>query len=221
MKQKLSLIYKILIVLASGFSVYLNFKAFTISGAIIYYTVQSNLMCFVFYLGLVIFMLLGKLKKNNIYYILKGMVTMAITITMFVYLIILAESNGASPYAGNEIAGLFAHFIVPLLIMSDYALFGEKGNLKRHYPYIWAITLKFYLIFEIIYVSFGGTFSDGSIYPYFYMNIEKYGLLQVIVNCIMIYVFFIGYGTIVQTIDNKLGSKNLTRKSNCASISNN
>lgn len=207
MKQKLSLIYKILIVLASGFSLYLNFKAFTIKGAMIYYTVQSNLICFLFYLAIVILELSDKLKKNDMYYILKGMVTMAITITMFVYQIILLSNTGPSPYVGYELAEAFAHYIVPLLIMSDYAIFGEKGNLKRHYPYIWAITLKCYIIFEIIYVSLGGTFIDGSIYPYFYMNVDKYGLVQVMINCILIYVFFIGYGTIVQTVDNKLGKK--------------
>ena len=49
MKEKLSLLYKIIIIIACGFGIYLNFKAFTIGGAIIYYTVQSNVMCFIFY----------------------------------------------------------------------------------------------------------------------------------------------------------------------------
>lgn len=219
MKKKLSLFYKFLIVLACGISLYLNFKAFTIKGALIYYTVQSNLMCFLFYLIILILYLCGKLKKNNIYYILKGLVTMAITITFFVYWIMISSSM--DDYIGHELACIFAHLIVPLLIMTDYVIFGEKGNLKNNYPFIWSITLICYVIFDIIYVSMGGTFNDGSIYPYLYMNVEENGLLQVIINCVLIYVFFIGYGTIVQTLDNKLGKKNLTTKGNCASISNN
>ena len=204
MKKKLSLFYKILIVLTSGIGLYLNFKAFTIKGALIYYTIQSNLMCFLFYLSIVILYLCGKLKKNNIYYILKGLVTMAITITFFVYWIMISSSMDA--YIGHELACIFVHFIVPLLVISDYIIFGEKGNLKKNYPYIWSLTLISYVIFDIIYVSQGGTFHDGTIYPYFYMNIEQYGLLQVGINCFVIYIFFVIYGILVQKADNKLGN---------------
>lgn len=206
MKEKLSLIYKIIIVIACGFGIYLNFKAFTVGGAIIYYTVQSNVMCFIFYLVTVILKLTGKLKKNSIYYILKGMVTMAITITMVVFQFVITDS-GMEAYVGNELASIMAHLVVPLLVMSDYVIFGEKGNLKKNYPFIWSATLVFYVIFDFVYVALGGRFGDGSIYPYLYMNIEVNGLLKVIISCITIFILFIGYGTIIQTIDQKLGKK--------------
>ena len=206
MKEKLSLLYKIIIIIACGFGIYLNFKAFTIGGAIIYYTVQSNVMCFIFYFVTIILKLTGKLKKNSIYYILKGMVTMAITVTMVVFQFVITDS-GMTAYAGNELASIMAHIVVPLLVMSDYVIFGEKGNLKRNYPFIWSSTLVFYIIFDFVYVALGGRFGDGSIYPYLYMNIEVNGLLKVIISCITIFILFIGYGTIIQTIDQKLGKK--------------
>lgn len=206
MKEKLSLLYKIIIIIACGFGIYLNFKAFTIGGAIIYYTVQSNVMCFIFYFVTIILKLTGKLKKNSNYYILKGMVTMAITVTMVVFQFVITDS-GMTAYAGNELASIMAHIVVPLLVMSDYVIFGEKGNLKRNYPFIWSSTLVFYIIFDFVYVALGGRFGDGSIYPYLYMNIEVNGLLKVIISCITIFILFIGYGTIIQTIDQKLGKK--------------
>ncbi len=206
MKEKLSLLYKIIIVIVCGFGIYLNFKAFTVGGAIIYYTVQSNVMCFIFYLVTVILKIAGKLKKNSNYYILKGMVTMAITVTMVVFQFVITDS-GMTAYAGNELASIMAHIVVPLLVMSDYVIFGEKGNLKRNYPFIWSATLVFYVIFDFVYVALGGRFGDGSIYPYLYMNIEVNGLLKVIISCITIFILFIGYGTIIQTIDQKLGKK--------------
>ena len=206
MKEKLSLLYKIIIVIACGFGIYLNFNAFTVGGAIIYYTVQSNIMCFIFYLVTVILKIAGKLKKNSNYYILKGMVTMAITVTMVVFQFVITDS-GMTAYAGNELASIMAHIVVPLLVMSDYVIFGEKGNLKRNYPFIWSATLVFYVIFDFVYVALGGRFGDGSIYPYLYMNIEVNGLLKVIISCITIFILFIGYGTIIQTIDQKLGKK--------------
>ena len=206
MKEKLSLLYKIIIVIVCGFGIYLNFKAFTVGGAIIYYTVQSNVMCFIFYFVTIILKLTGKLKKNSNYYILKGMVTMAITVTMVVFQFVITDS-GMTAYAGNELASIMAHIVVPLLVMSDYVIFGEKGNLKRNYPFIWSATLVFYVIFDFVYVALGGRFGDGSIYPYLYMNIEVNGLLKVIISCITIFILFIGYGTIIQTIDQKLGKK--------------
>lgn len=206
MKEKLSLLYKIIIVIVCGFGIYLNFKAFTVGGAIIYYTVQSNVMCFIFYLVTVILKIAGKLKKNSNYYILKGMVTMAITVTMVVFQFVITDS-GMTAYAGNELASIMAHIVVPLLVMSDYVIFGEKGNLKRNYPFIWSATLVFYVIFDFVYVALGGRFGDGSIYPYLYMNVEVNGLLKVIISCITIFILFIGYGTIIQTIDQKLGKK--------------
>ena len=206
MKEKLSLLYKIIIIIACGFGIYLNFKAFTVGGAVIYYTVQSNIMCFMFYVVVVILKLLGKLKKDSLYYILKGMVTMAITITMVVFQFVITDS-GMLAYAGNELASVMAHVVVPLLVMSDYVIFGEKGNLKRNYPLIWSVTLVLYVIFDFVYVALGGRFNDGSIYPYLYMNIEVNGLLKVAISCITIFILFIVYGTIIQTIDQKLGKK--------------
>jgi len=205
MKQKLEWIYKFIILIATAISLYLNFKAFTIQGSIIYYTVQSNLICFIFYFIIFILKILGKLKKNNLYYILKGMATMAITITMIVYQFIIVSNS--DPYVGNELAGAFAHLIVPILIISDYIIFGEKGNLKKNYPFIWSFSLIFYIVFDIIYVLLGGRFANGDLYPYFYMNVEELGFIRVAFNCIMIYIFFIGYGTIIQTLDNKIGKK--------------
>lgn len=204
MKQKISLIYKILIIIVSGIGLYLNFKLYSFKTAILYFTNLSNILVFIFYLvGLILF-LTKKLKKNSVYYITKGMVTMAITITMFVYQIILSGSMDA--FVGHELENNFVHLIVPLLVIFDYIIFGEKGNLKKNYPFIWSLILIVYQLFVIIYSLWGGKFM-GSTVPYPYMDINKNGLWNVIINCLLVYIFFIGYGTIVQSLDNKLAKK--------------
>ena len=53
----------------------------------------------------------------------------------------------------------------------------------------------------------GGTFAGGVKYPYPYMNVEELGLFKVCINCMVIYVFFVGYGSIVQWLDYKLARK--------------
>ena len=66
MKKKVDLLFKAIIVLVSGIGLFLNFKLLTIRDSIIYFTIQSNLLSFIFYLITVILMLTKKLKKNNI-----------------------------------------------------------------------------------------------------------------------------------------------------------
>ncbi len=204
MKDKLSLLFKIIIVVVSGVGLYLNFKLLSFQKSIIYFTIQSNLLCFIFFLTIVILTMTHKLKKGNLYYILKGMVTMAITITMFVYQLLLSSDGGMGAYTGHALECNFVHLYVPLLVIFDYIIFGTKGHLKKSYPFYWSFILIAYTLFDIIYVAFGGRFVGNTTYPYFYMNVDQYGIIGTFINCIMIYIFFIGYGVIVQTIDYKL-----------------
>ncbi len=76
--KKLSLIYKLLIIVISGFGLYLNFKFLGIKTGLLYFTIISNLACFMFYLVAFILFILKRLKKNDTYYITKGLVTISI-----------------------------------------------------------------------------------------------------------------------------------------------
>lgn len=204
MKERLSLLFKILIVIVSGVGLYLNFRLLTVRDSIIYFTIQSNLLCFLYFLGLVIFTITKKLKKGELYYISKGMVTMAITITMLVYWLVLSSGEGMEAYIGHNIENYFVHLFTPLLVIFDYIIFGEKGHLKKNYPFIWSFVLVAYLIFYLIYVSLGGRFFGGTKYPYPCMDVEQLGLIRSIINGLIIYIFFVGYGSIVQQIDYKI-----------------
>lgn len=205
MKDKLSLLFKILIVIISGIGLYLNFNLLGIGNALPFFTILSNLFCFILYLVIVILMLFNKLNKNNTYYIFKGMATMSIIITMFVYQFLISP-NGLNVYENHLMATELVHLVVPLLIVLDYFIFGEKGNIKKTYPLYWCEAILAYLVFVIIYSLCGGTF-NGEKAPYFFLDIEKEGLLSVIMYCAAIFIFYIGCGHIAYVIDNKLGNK--------------
>lgn len=207
MKDKLSLLFKIIIVIVSGIGLYLNFNLLSVRNSIIYFTIQSNILCFIYFLVLVILTVTKKLKKNDFYYVSKGMVTMAITITFIVYHLVLVPEGGIAAYVGHNLENNFVHLFTPLLVMLDYILFAEKGHLKKNYPFIWNFVLVAYTIFNVVYVLFGGRFSNGTIYPYPCMNIDNLGLFRVIVNCCVIYGVFLIYGYLVYRIDNKLARK--------------
>ena len=207
MKEKIKLIYRILIVIVSAIGLYLNFKFLTFEKGILYFTNLSNLFCMIYFLVLVILMITNKVKRNDTYYIFKGMVTMAITLTMIVYNLLLANSSAAGAFANHQLECNIVHVVVPLLVIFDYIIFGEKGNLKKEYPIIWSFVLVAYQLFVTIYTANGGTFIDGATYPYPFMDMEKYGAGQVTINMIVTFVFFLGYGNIVQMLDNKLGKR--------------
>ena len=207
MKEKLSLLFKIIIAIISGIGLYLNFNLLSFKDSIIYFTIQSNLLCFIYFLGLVVLTITKKLKKTDLYYISKGMITMAITTTLIVYWFVLVPEGGIEAYIGHNLENNFVHLFTPLLVIFDYIIFGEKGHLKKNYPFIWSFVLIAYVIFNIVYVLLGGRFSNNTCYPYPCMNIDNLGLFRVCVNCLVIYVCFIGCGILIQKLDNKIITK--------------
>ena len=211
-KENISLIYKMIIVIVSGIGLYLNFKFETVRMGILYFTNISNLLCFLYFLGVVIATIFHKLKKNDFYYMSKGMVTMAITLTYFVYNTVLTNSGTVSIFDNHQLETDLVHIVVPLLVMFDYIIFGTKGNLKKHYPYIWSSILIIYQLFITIYSSLGGRFLNGDRYPYFYMDTTKYGFSGAFIGSLIILVFYIGYGSIIQTLDNKLAEVRAKKK---------
>ena len=207
MKEKIKLIYRIIIIIVTAIGLYLNFKFLTFEKGILYFTNLSNLLCLIYFTILVILMITKKLKRNNTYYIVKGMVTMAITLTMVVYNLLLSSSSAASAFENHQLECNIVHIVVPLLVIFDYILFGEKGHLKKEYPLIWSFVLIAYQAFVVVYTANGGTFINNSTYPYPFMDIETYGIGKTTINMIITFVFFLGYGNIVQMLDNKLGEK--------------
>lgn len=51
----------------------------------------------------------------------------------------------------------------------------------------------------------GGTFANGARYPYFYMDVARYGIIGVVINTLIVLLLYIIYGVLVQIIDNKWG----------------
>lgn len=211
MKDKFSLFYKILIVVISGIGLILNFNLLTFKEAILYFTIQSNLLCFIIYLIIVILMLSKKLKKKNMYYIFKGMATMAITTTFLVYHFVIVPEGDIEAYVGHNIENAFVHVITPLLIIFDYFIFEQKGKLKKSYPFIWSLTLLAYGVFTIVYALSGGRF-NGSPYPYPCMNVDNLGLFRVVINEVSLYVGFILISYIIIIFDAKEKRKNKNKK---------
>lgn len=144
MKKNLSLVYKLLIVVISSLGIILNLKIISLLGPLICYTIQSDIMCFIFYLVTTILITINKLQKNNSYYIYKYAITITSILTMFVYQIFFLLYFNISKYQYLVLVCGFIHLFIPLLIIFDYIMSRERCKLKKNYPFILSISIIFY-----------------------------------------------------------------------------
>lgn len=205
MKAKIEWVYKILILIVCSIGIYLNCKALQFGNAIVYYTIQSNILCFSVYLIIIIMHFLNKLEKNGFYYFIKGLATMSITLTMVVYQLVIRSSGVEMP--GTAISNDLVHLVVPIMIMLDYVIFGEKGNLNKKFPLYWGISIIAYTLYCYILIGFGVQFSGTGKYPYPYMDPTTNGPLAVFISYISIYTLYTLYGELIVFLDKKF-SKN-------------
>ncbi|MBW5394763.1 Pr6Pr family membrane protein, partial [Brachyspira hampsonii] len=199
-KNNFSIIYKTIIIIIGIFAVfhgffYDNFKL-DIETAY-YFTYQSNILVIVYFI-LDIFNIIN--KKETFYPRLKGAVTMSITVTFLVYHFLLSPT--ADKYIGFAyIRNVIVHYIVPIMTIFDYIIFDKKGIYKIIDPILWLIIPLLYFMFVLVRARVGSPFSDGSYYPYFFVDIDKYGLKTVLRNVFFITLFFAFLGYIEYFID--------------------
>ncbi|WP_300712043.1 Pr6Pr family membrane protein [uncultured Brachyspira sp.] len=193
-KKKINILYKIILSVIGSFVVISgffpnNFK-FDIE-AVYYFTYQSNMLVIVYF----ILDIINIIKKDkSLYPRFKGAVTMSITVTFLVYHFLLsptAEKYEGLPYIRN----IILHYILPIMTILDYIIFDIKGIYKIIDPLLWLLIPIIYFIFILIRARLGEPFSNGSYYPYFFTDIDKYGLKIVLRNVLFITLFFafLGY----------------------------
>ncbi|MBS4749630.1 Pr6Pr family membrane protein [Carnobacteriaceae bacterium zg-ZUI78] len=138
-----------------------------------YYTNISNLLVVLFYMYL---LYLGNKPYSQTIWRLKGGITICITLTFLVYAILLAPKAKAEDF--YHIKNFTLHYIVPILTIFDWLISDKKGQYKKSDPFLWTVVPLIYCIFSLIK---GFVFhipipeEPHSPYPYFFINIDKYG----------------------------------------------
>ena len=129
---------------------------------------------------------------------LKGTITMSITVTFLIYHFLL---SGGYDNRADIIRSTILHYIVPIMTIADYILFDQKGIYKNIDPILWLIIPLIYFLFIFIRAKLGGELSNGSYYPYFFIDINKYGIKTVLKNALFITIAFTILGYIELFID--------------------
>lgn len=123
---------------------------------------------------------------------------MSITVTFLIYHFLL---SGGYENRADIIRSTILHYIVPIMTIVDYILFDKKGIYKNIDPIIWLIIPLIYFLFIFIRAKLGSELSNGSYYPYFFIDINKYGIKTVLKNALFITIAFTILGYIELFID--------------------
>ena len=174
-----------------------------------YYTILSNFLCLFYFAYLIV----KQPEKESA--LIKGAVTIAITITGLVYHFMLNGAMEAGVGAVAKVtfmevlANTLVHYVVPIMTVVDYFLFAKKGNFKWLYAFSWLLIPFAYVVFimiraEVSQTLFAG-FSGMSRYPYPFVDVDLYGFPKValMVSVILLAVLVLGF--ILYGIDFLLG----------------
>jgi hypothetical protein len=169
-----------------------------------YYTLQSNIVVLVFFVAWLIYSYLRRDRAPSArYYTIKGGVIVCIALTLLVFHFMLRPTmfamGGGDSYLVSP-ANLIVHYVVPLMTLADWLLFDKKGQFRRLDPIKWLLIPLAYLIFALVRAQFA-TFGSGSRYPYFFMDIDKYGVGQVAINCLFITFGLLVLGYVIYLVD--------------------
>ncbi|MDR1394112.1 MAG: Pr6Pr family membrane protein [Bifidobacteriaceae bacterium] len=179
---------------------------------LVFYTTQSNLLC----LGWMVFLAavtLRDLRRHGPRGVcqpwprLAAMVMMAITVTMAIYLVVLAPATfrqGGEGYVPFTLTDDLIHIITPCLLIADWFLFSPKGRLRLFDPVLWAIPPYIYLLFVFIWAVAGLTFGSGRRYPYPFLDVQAHGAGGVILQVAVLTVTLVAFGYIYVVADKLL-----------------
>lgn len=166
---------------------------------LLYYTILSNIIVGSFYVFIQFY---NRFEKNK-YFLsgnIQGALTLMILITGLVYHIILQpqETNLIS-YSIDKFSNFLLHTYVPLATFIDWIIFVHVKNVQKLKPLYWLIIPLSYWILAIMYASFKIPFVlTGSYYAYFFIDIDRLGLNNVILNALLCSVIFLFVGYLLK-----------------------
>ena len=199
----ISLTYKTILLTISFLAMYHMFLNIT-PNTLAYFTNLSNILVFIVFLIIWIrtfkdVALNKKIDGANQHIVrAKGIATVSIAITGLIYSTMLSKYNQLSNYT---VQNLSVHYIIPILTVLDYFLFDQKGLIKWYHPLIWALIIVLYLPYIFIRALILGENTELIKYPYFFLNIDNIGVLNVVLWCIGIAALFIFISYLIYIYD--------------------
>ncbi len=146
--------------------------------AISYFTIISNIMCFIVLFYAI--MLRGKYGKK--FYIVYGGTLLSITLTFLVYNFVLANTDftmRAMKELTFDVGDIFVHYLVPAVMWVDFIWIMPHKIFQKEYITTWlAIPVVYFVIIMskamlLTYFEFPNEYKR---YPYDFLNVQVNGI---------------------------------------------
>ncbi len=150
MKRKISVLIKIIALIASIYGMLQSLDGW------LFLTFFTNLSNIFIDIMLFIFIIYDLKKAKYIpqgMYLIKFMATISITLTFFVYMLLLAPTNNygfIGAYLNNGAGSLCVHFITPVLSIIDFLLYSESYIPSEKHVYYSIVPPLVYVGFIIV-----------------------------------------------------------------------
>lgn len=168
------------------------------------FTNLSTILSFIYYLFNLIFYLIFD-GENYYLFVCKQYVTFYMFVVMLIYNLVSNARKAHSEEKYYSFDSAVAHLVLPTLIFIDWLFFTE-------HQFVSSLSLFISLIYPIIYcimVFYKGIKKKGKVfyhsntyYPYFFLDIEKYGVKKVGRNVVILLLFFLSLGYFFLLVNN-------------------
>lgn len=173
-----------------------------------FYTIQSNIICFVVFAALVWRDGTGKRLQPRLYSLIKGSATVCIMLTFIIYHFLLRPvlfTMDIGNMYTSSLSNTLVHYVVPLGVFTDYLVFDAKGKYRAGDPIFWAAIPFLYLTYTALYRLFGGHYQIGKgivlDFPYFFLDYITYGWGSVLVWITAIIAGFLAVSYLIVGLD--------------------
>ncbi|MHC1695564.1 MAG: Pr6Pr family membrane protein [Eubacteriales bacterium] len=176
-----------------------------------YYTVQSNLLVCLIYLFLCIKGGADLLRGRCVacyYPRMKGGVVLCIFATNLIFHFVLMPQMlyAGAAFEVFSMASMFVHYVVPLMTVADWLVFDKRLSLRVTDPLRWLCIPYVYFAGVLVRAAVGPVLSHGSRYPYFFIDVDKYGWLSASRYLAILTVLFLCLGYLIFLTDKIIGS---------------
>ena len=219
-KERGKVYYRIAFMIMCFISLVLHFKIndeFFNYEEFSYFTVQSNIFCFIMMAVLLFKEFHGQNVNAPVYLYFHGMAVSAIFCTAYIY----HFSESVNKYDLTEkglisipLMDLFGHYIVPVMFLIDWFAFVPKGLLKRNYIFQWLAFPLVYLLCFLSRCNFNENtaFLNVRKYPYPFLNYEKLGSVTFFKYIFGLTMVLLTINTLIYTLDYLI---NIHQKKSC------
>ncbi|NHJ49375.1 MAG: hypothetical protein FK733_16415 [Asgard group archaeon] len=165
-----------------------------------YYTMQTNLFAAIWFTLAIIFHWKPD-KLNKIKGVLRGAITIYITITFVVFAIVLSSMyQPDNPF--DIYTNIAIHYVIPMAFLIDWMFTEKTVNYKWLNLVFWTIYPILYLILTIVH----GKLTSDYLYPF--LDIDEMGIGKYILAVVILLAGFLLFGSLLIVL-NRLWNKRI------------